>query len=173
MGTIMRGWALAEEGNVVEGIADMSRGLEAWRRSGAELARPHFDTLLAEVHGRAGQAETGVRLADEALAAARAAGDVYYEPEQLRVQGELLLRLPAPGWERAEAKLREAIELARRRQTRSLELRASVSLGRLHFARGRRDRVREDVAPVYEWFTEGHDTADLQDARALLEAPSL
>jgi predicted ATPase/class 3 adenylate cyclase len=173
MGTIMRGWALAEEGNAVEGIADMTQGLDAWRRSGAELARPHFDTLLAEVHGRAGQAETGIRLADEALATARAAGEVYYEPEQLRVQGELLLRLPMPGWERAETKFREAVELARRRQTRSLELRASVSLGRLHLARGQRDRAREDIAPVYGWFAEGFDTPDLQEARALLEAPSL
>jgi predicted ATPase len=173
MGTIMRGWALAEEGNAVEGIADMTQGLDAWRRSGAELARPHFDTLLAEVHGRAGQVETGIRLAEEALATARADGDVYYEPEQLRVQGELLLRLPMPSWERAETKFREAVELARRRQTRSLELRASVSLGRLHLARGQRDRAREDIAPVYGWFAEGFDTPDLQEARALLEAPSL
>ena len=172
MGTIMRGWALAEEVNAAEGIAEMRRGLDAWRRSGAELARPHFLALLAEVHARAGQAETGLGLATEALAGARATGELYYEPELLRVQGELLLRLPMPSRERAEAKFREAVELARRQRTRSLELRASVSLGRLHLACGRRDRVREDLVPVYSWFTEGLDTADLRDARSLLETPS-
>jgi len=168
MGTIVRGWALALQGQAEEGIAQIRQGLTAYRATGAEGARPYFLTLLAEAYAQRGQAEEGLAVVSEALETVEATGERFYEAELHRLQGELSLQLPTPLVE-AEACLQRALALARRQQAKSLELRAAMSLSRLWQRQGQRDAARDLLAPLYGWFTEGFDTADLQEARALLE----
>jgi predicted ATPase len=105
----------------------------------------------------------------EALALVETTGERYYEAELHRLQGELLLQHAAPEVSHAETCFQQALDLARRQQAKSLELRAAMSLSRLWQQQGRRDEVHDLLAPIYGWFTEGFDTADLQEAKALLE----
>ena len=168
MGTIVRGWALALQGQAEEGIAQIRQGLTAYRATGAEGARPYFLTLLAEAYAQRGQAEEGLAVVSEALETVEATGERFYEAELHRLQGELSLQLPTP-LVAAEACLQRALALARRQQAKSLELRAAMSLSRLWQRQGQRDAARDLLAPLYGWFTEGFDTADLQEARVLLD----
>jgi predicted ATPase len=124
---------------------------------------------LAEAYGGIGQAEEGLRLLAEALAWVDTAGLRYYEAEVYRIKGELLLQQAIPDMPQAEACFQQASAIARRQQDKSWELRAAMSLSRLWQRQGLRDEARELLAPTYGWFTEGFDTADLQEARALLE----
>jgi predicted ATPase len=168
-GTIMRGWALAMQGQWKEGIAQIQQGLIAQRAAGAEIARPYFLALLAEAHTAAGQAETGLGVLAEALALVDYTDERYWEAEVYRVKGELLLRQAVPDAPQAEACFQQALGVAHRRQAKSWALRAVMSLSRLWQQQGKRAEARELLAPIYSWFTEGFDTADLQEARALLE----
>ena len=93
----------------------------------------------------------------------------WWEAEVSRLQGELLLQLPSPDVPQAEAAFLRALEVARRQQAKALELRAALSLARLWQGQGKHTAARQLLAPIYGWFTEGFDTADLQEARALLE----
>jgi class 3 adenylate cyclase/predicted ATPase len=167
LGTILRGWALAEQGE--EGIAQIRQGIAAWRATGAELARPYFLALLAEACEKGRQAEEGLSVLTEALALVHKTGECFYEAELYRLQGELLLVQSICQTTEAETCFREALDIARRQQAKSLELRAAVSLSRLWQRQGKRDEARMLLAPIYGWFTEGFDTADLQEAKALLE----
>ena len=171
-GTILRGWALAVQGQGAEGMAQMRQGLAAWRATGAELRRPYFLALLAEAYGKAGQAEEGLHVLAEALAAVAAdSGERFCEAELYRLKGELLLQAgTVPDDAEAEACFQQALDMARRQQAKSLELRAAMSLSRLWQQQGKRAEAHELLAPIYGWFTEGFDTADLQEAKALLEA---
>jgi predicted ATPase len=99
-------------------------------------------------------------------------GECYYEAELYRLKGELLLRQPAPDEQQSETCFCQALDIARRQQAKSLELRAATSLSRLWQRQGKRDEASELLAEIYGWFTEGFDTADLQEAEALLEALS-
>ena len=173
--TAFRGWALVEQGKGEEGIAQIRAGLAAYRATGAELERSYFLGLLAEAYGRVGQPEEGLRVVGEALAEVHMRGVRFYEAELYRLKGELLLirnegrggsRTPAT--EEAEIWLRLALEMARRQQAKSLELRATMSLSRLWQQQGKRDAGHELLTEVYGWFTEGFDTADLKEAKALL-----
>ena len=188
--TVLRGWTLAAQGQGAEGIAQMRQGLDACRATGAELFQPYYLALLAEANGQVGQTEEGLRLLVEALTAAEKTGERVYEAELYRVKGELLLgqaaaRGAAPtsaaqpamfvGGEPSviteiEVCFRQALSVAHRQQARSLELRAAMSLGRLWQRQGKRDEARQLLAEIFGWFTEGFDTTDLQEARALLEA---
>jgi predicted ATPase len=128
---------------------------------------------LAEAHGKAGQAEAGLTLLAEALAQAQRKGESWRDAELHRLRGELLLH--AEGGVRhaaltAEECFQQALTIARRQQAKALELRAAMRLSQLWQQQGKRDAAREVLAEVYGWFTEGFDTADLQEARALLEA---
>jgi class 3 adenylate cyclase/predicted ATPase len=169
MGTILRGWALAGEGRGEEGLAQMRQGLADLRATGAGLWRPSFLALLAEAHARTGTPEDGLGVLDEALAIASKSGERFYEAELHRLQGELLLVGRATNEPRAEKCFREALEIARRQEGKSLELRAASSLAHLWIKQGRRAEARDLLAPVYGWFTEGFETADLKDAKALLD----
>jgi predicted ATPase len=169
MGTILRGWALAEQGQEEEGIAQMHQGLGAWRATGAELARPYFLALLAEMYGKAKQAEEGLTVLAEALAQVHKTGEHFYEAELYRLQGELLLMQALPDEQQVETCFRQALDIARHQQAKSLELRAAMSLGRLWQRQGKIVHARQLLTGVYAWFTEGFDTADLQEAQALLE----
>ena len=174
MATILQGWVLAEQGEGEAGIAQMRQGLSAYHAVGSELWRPYFLALLAQAHGEVGQAEEGLPALAEALAIVERTGERWWEAEVYQVQGELFLQQAASrGYqaeEEAEACFQQARDLAYHQQAKSLELRAAMSLARLWQQQGKRAEARTLLAPVYGWFTEGFDTADLQDAKALLEA---
>ena len=168
-GTVLRGSVLTAQGAWAEGLAQMREGLAAWRTRGLRLFWFWFHALLAEACGRAGQVEEGLRVLEEALEALQTAEDRFYEAEVYRLKGALLLARSAEQHAEAETCLRQALDIARQQQAKSLELRAAMSLSRLWQQQGKRDEARELLAPVYGWFTEGFDTADLQEARTLLE----
>jgi len=172
--TALRGWVLVEEGQTTEGIAHLRQGLATFQATGAEVWRPYFFTLLAEAHGRVNKPEEGLALADEGLTLVQARGERFCEAELFRLKGELLLqprmREVEPEAEKgAEDDLREAVEIARRQNAKSLELRAAISLSRLWQQQGKKSDARQLLAQVYSWFTEGLTTADLQEAKLLLE----
>jgi predicted ATPase/class 3 adenylate cyclase len=169
-GTIMRGWALAMQGQWEEGIAQTRQGLVAQHASGSQIARSHFLALLAEAHAAAGQTEGGLDVLAEALALVDHTGERYWEAEIYRLKGELLLRQAVPDAPQAEACFQQSLTIARRQQAKSWELRAALSLSRLWQQQDKRTEARQLLAEVYGWFTEGFDTPDLQDARALLDA---
>jgi class 3 adenylate cyclase/predicted ATPase len=166
--SILRGWALARQGWKKEGIAQMCQGLADYRTLGAELWRSYGLSLLAEAYGQVGQAEEGLRVLAEGLVAAHTSGQRLYEAELYRLNGELLQQQAIPDARAAEACFRRAREIARHQQAKSWELRAAMSLSRLWQQQGKREQARELLAPIYGWFTEGFDTADLQEAEALL-----
>jgi class 3 adenylate cyclase/predicted ATPase len=195
--TMLQGWTLAMQGQGEEGIAQLRQGLAIWQAMGAEMARPHWLALLAEVYGRTEQSEKGLPLLDEALAVVNNTGEREYEAELYRLKGQLTLQsktslgqvsdksqasqdmseVPntqhlAPSTQveaEAEACFLKAIEIARRQQAKSWELRATISLSRLWLRQGKQAEARRMMAEIYGWFTEGFDTADLREARTLLE----
>src|SRR5712691_754396 len=184
-GTIYRGWALAVQGQGEEGIAQIHQGLAACRAAGAELTWPYHLGLLAEVYGKGGQVEEGVHELVEALASVDKTGERRGEAELYRLKGELTLQqvnvegspfpvadprsLTSDSRAEAEACFHKAIEIARRQQAKSLELRAVMSLSRLWQCQGKKEEAHRMLAEIYGWFTEGFDTKDLQEAKALLE----
>jgi predicted ATPase len=131
------------------------------------MHRPHVLALLAEAYGDGEQAEEGLTALDEALTVVESTGERYWEVELHRLKGTLLLTRSAEP--QAEACFRQALDVARRQHAKSLELRAAMSLARLWQRQGKCAEAHELLAPVYGWFTEGFDTPDLQEARALLE----
>jgi predicted ATPase len=170
MSLVLQGWAIAMQGQTAEGIAQMRQGLAAQRVVGAEINRPLYLALLAEVYGHVGQVAVGLQTLDEALAVMQQHSDHFYEAEVYRLQGTLWLRQAVSNAVQAEACFHQALAVARRQQAKSLELQAAMSLSRLWQQQGKRDDAYALLAPIYSWFTEGFDTADLQEARALLEA---
>jgi predicted ATPase len=168
-GRILRGWALAMQGEASAGVALLRQGL-ASPDVGPTLLRPYWLALLAEAYGRAGQPEAGLQVLAEAVTLMATTEMRWSEAEMSRLQGELRLQLASPEVPQAEACFQQAIDIARRQQAKSLELRAALSLSRLWQQQGKRQAARELLAPIYGWFTEGFDTSDLQEAKALLEA---
>jgi predicted ATPase len=204
VGTIQRGWALSEQGEKEQGIAQLREGMAILNATGAQLSQPYHLALLAQAHGKSGQSQEGLVLLDQALATVEKTGERHYEPELYRLKGELLLtqeikrqeakikrqksqtpnpQSPFPNLQsEAEACFLKALDIARRQQAKSPELRAAMSLSRLRqqqatYAARRRQYVSHDrlaeahkvLSEIYDWFTEGFDTRDLQDAKALLE----
>jgi hypothetical protein len=168
-GALFRGAVLAAQGQGEEGLAQMRQGLAALRAQGTALGMPAWLAELAAAYGQVGQVEEGVHLLAEALAVVDTTGERQWEAELHRLHGELLLRQAAPEAPAAEACFQRALDVARHQQAKSWELRAAMSLARLWQRQGKRAAARELLAPIYGWFTEGFDTADLQDAKALLE----
>jgi predicted ATPase len=167
--TILRGWAMAQQGLNEQGIAQMEEGLVAFHATGAGTGRPHWLCLLAEVCIESGRLNDGLSVLAEAQAFADETGAREYEAERYRLKGELLLKQDDSYGAEAQSCFLHAIEIARRESARSWELRATTSLARLLDKRGRRDEARAMLAEIYGWFTEGFDTADLKDAKALLD----
>jgi predicted ATPase len=147
----------------------MRRGLVAYRGTGAELHRPYFLSLLAEAYGEAGQPEEGLKVLVEALAMVDTTGERNWEAELHRRKGELLLMQQGQRVGEAEECFWKALDIARRQQAKSLELRAVMSLSRLWQQQGKKEEVRQMLADIYGWFTEGFDTVDLKEAKALLQ----
>jgi predicted ATPase len=169
MGTILRGLALAEQESAEEGIAQMRQGVGAWRATGAELYQPYWLALLAETLGKVGQTEEGLTMLADASDTAHKNGERFYEAELYRLKGELLLALSAENQAEAETCFRQAIDVARQQCAKSLELRAVMSLSRLWQKQGRKEEASKMLAEIYGWFTEGFETKDLKEAKALLE----
>jgi TOMM system kinase/cyclase fusion protein len=178
LGTFLRGWALTarssesgagqEQGE--EGIAQMQHGLVALRAMGAEVFRPYGLALLAATYAQVRQPEQGFSLLTEALALTNDREERRWEAELYRLQGELLLARSTEQHTKAATCFRQALDIARRQQARSWELRAAMSLARLWQHQGQRTEAYELLAPIYGWFTEGFDTTDLQEAKALLDS---
>jgi class 3 adenylate cyclase/predicted ATPase len=167
---IYRGWALARLGHHEEALATIPKGIANYRATGAEMAVPRFQILLADAYGHAGQASEGLRVSAEALAIMQRNRDCDSEaPELYRIRGELLLAVSAEHQDEAEASLRRALDIARRQQAKSPELRATMSLARLLDKQGKRDEASAMLEAMYGWFTEGFRTADLKEAKILIE----
>jgi predicted ATPase len=173
VGTVLRGWALVEQGQREEGVPEMRQGMDALRAIGSEIERPCFLALLAEVYRKEGQIEDGITALVEALAMVDKTGERFYEAELYRLKGKLTLQ--QSGVQSLESRVREAegcflkaIEIAQKQQAKSLELRAAMSLARLWQQQGKRTEAHRLLSEVYSWFTEGFDTKDLQEAKALV-----
>ena len=167
---VEQGWAIAQEGQVDEGLALILRGMDMCRSSGSVLEFPHPWASLAETYREGGRIDEALRAVAEGLTQARETSARFNEAELHRLKGELLLARAGLGAEGAEGCFRQAVGIARRQRAKSLELRAAMSLSRLLQRQGKREEARRLLAEVYGWFTEGFDTADLKDARALLDA---
>jgi predicted ATPase len=192
-GTFLQGSALAEQGQGAEGIPQMRQGLAVFRSMGTNPGWAYWLALLAEAYGKVGQAEEGLPILAEALAFVSESEEHLYEAELYRLKGELTLqqeRQKAKGKNQkakgpkpksqslnpdshaepeAEAYFLKAIEVARQQQAKSLELRATISLVRLWQQQGKQHEARNMLSGIYNWFTEGLDTKDLQEAKALIE----
>jgi predicted ATPase len=168
----LRGWSRAMQGHGAEGRAQMEHGREAYRGTGAQVWQPHLLALLAEAHEKAGHVAAGLQTLTEALVLVEQNQERNYEAEIYRLKGELLLHQTSPDEHHAETCFQHAVDIARNQQAKSWELRAATSLARLWQSRGRCQEASDLLAPVYNWFTEGFDTADLQEAKALLNEVS-
>jgi predicted ATPase len=167
-GSVLRGWSLAQQGQAEEGLARVRAGLAA-RSMRTLSSRNQFLIILAEVCGKGGKGVEGLAVVAEALQGVEDTGLCFYEPELHRLKGELLLTLAPQNPADAESSFRQAITSARRQKAKSLELRAVLSLSRLYHELGKKEEARQMLAEIYGWFTEGFDTADLQEAKALLQ----
>ncbi|MBI3801388.1 MAG: hypothetical protein HY268_30995, partial [Deltaproteobacteria bacterium] len=190
-GTILHGWALTEQAQGEAGVIQLRQGLAAWQTTVGEAYRPYFLTLLAEAYGRVERVEDGLATVAEALRLVEKTNERWYEAEVYRIKGELTLQLGTRGWglgtgstfpqapslkhqdpkegeQEAEGYFLKAIEIARKQQAKSLELRATMSLARLWQQQGKTAEAWQLLAEIYGWFTEGFDTADLKDAKVLL-----
>jgi len=195
-GTILRGWALAEQGQEEEGLRQLHQGLAAYGATGAKLWQLYYLSLMAEVHGKVGRVEEGLAELAEALSLVQNTGETEHEAELYRLKGTLTLQsktslgqvsvksqtsrgtsedtsprplTPDPQAEAEECFLK-AIEIARKLQAKSLELREVMSLARLWQQESKQKEAHKMLSDVYNWFTEGFDTKDLQEAKALLES---
>jgi predicted ATPase len=167
---IYRGWTLARLEQHEEAFATILKGIAEYRVAGHEMAVPRFLGMLADAYAHAGQTREGLDVLAEALAMVQRSDDRNSEAAELyRLRGELLLAVPEGRREEGEASLRHAVDIARRQHAKSPELRATTSLARLLAKQGKRDEARAMLAEIYDWFTEGFDTADLKDAKALLD----
>lgn len=184
---VVRGWAIAEQGLVTDGIAQMRQSITTLRVMHSELVLTYHYALLAEALGKAGQVEEGLAAVAEGVEILQRTQERFYEAELYRLKGQLTLKQsevrgpesgvsntqhPTPSTQaeaEAEACFRKALEIARYQGTKSLELRAATSLARLWQQQGKQKEAHRMLAEIYNWFTEGFDTQDLQEARARLE----
>ena len=186
--TLVRGWALMEQGLQEEGIEQMRQGLAAHRATGTEMARPFFLALLGEALGKANQPEEGLKLLEEAVALVQLKGERCYLPELYRIKGGLVLMqsisrggLRATRGEKAavesalplvalaEGCFSQSIKIAQQQKAKSWELRAAISLARLYQKQNKQEEGRDLLAEIYNRFTEGFDTMDLREAKLLLD----
>ena len=169
IGAIRQGRVLTRQGRGEEGIGQIHQGISAYRATGAEIRCPYYLSLLAEAYEMLDQPEEGLTVLTEALALADKNDERWCEAELHRLKGELLLQQSPDYHAEAESCFHQAITIAQNQSAKSWELRAATSLARLWQSQGKRDEARELLAPVYSWFTEGFDTADLIDAKTLLD----
>jgi adenylate cyclase len=168
-GRALLGWALTMEGDAAAGVQHIQQGLAVHQTMGIKMGQPYYLALLAEAFGQAAQPEAGLSVLAEALTLVATSEERWWEAELSRLTGALQLQLRTPDVPQAEACFQRAMDVARCQQAKTLELRAAISLSRLWQRQGKREEARQVLAEVYGWFTEGFDTPDLQEARALLQ----
>ncbi len=168
-GKVFLGWATAEDGELERGIALMHEGLEVQKAIDTREDFPVFFEMLAGAYARCGRQDRAQDLLTEILEETERTDLCYWTPELYRVRGEVLLSMTPSGEDESEGWLNRAVDLAREQQVKSLELRAVISLARLETRRGRPELAQAILAPVYTWFREGLDTADLVEAKRVLE----
>ena len=168
-GTIVQGWVGVESGEVEDGMAKMQQGLTALRATGGGLRLPYYRALLVAAFGKMGHLAKGLRALDEAFAGVQQTGERWMEAELHRLKGELLLQQSSDNQTEAESCFHQALTVAQNQHAKSWELRTATSLARLWQSQDKRQDAYDLLASVYNWFTEGFDTADLQDAQSLLE----
>jgi len=169
-GTVLRGWALVAQGQRAEGVAQMHKGMDDMRVTGAEIFQPYFLTLLSDAYLKGEQFDEGLRAVAEALEimdTAMAENQGFCRPELLRLKGELLLKYSDDVLQ-AESQFRQSLELAQTRHLNSLALRAAMSLSKVLFNQGNPAEAKKILEPVFNKFSEGQDTPDLQSASSLL-----
>ena len=164
---VLRGWLTVKKGDVGDGIALLRGGLTDYRAIGQEAWIPYFISLHAAACKIEGQIETSMTLVNEALQIAERTGERWFLSELNRLKGQLLLRQRHT--ETAEELYRKALSVAQEQNAKLWELRAATSLARLRREQGRRTEACDLLAPVYDWFTEGFETADLKEAKAVLD----
>jgi class 3 adenylate cyclase/predicted ATPase len=164
-----RGWLFALTGRAAEAVQMISSGIAAYRSTGSRQFLPSLLSYLAAAHAEVGQLDEAWRCIDEAMSIIETAKERWFEAEINRVTGEIALRSPQPDAAKAQDYFERALVVARHQQAKSWELRATMSMARLWRDQGKRDEARDLLAPVYGWFTEGFDTRDLKEARALLD----
>jgi predicted ATPase len=157
------------QGQGEEGMAQLRQGIAAYRATEAALYVPYFFTVLAEICDHLGHTDGGLQVLAEAHTLVDQHEERWWEAEVSRLRGVLLLRQPGTSQAEAETWLQRALDVARHQKAKSLELRAAMSLSRLWQQQGKLQEAHDLLADVYAWFTEGFDTADLQDAKALLD----
>jgi predicted ATPase len=165
---VLRGWASAHSGDPARGLEEIGRAMKDLDAAGTKL-RSSLAAAQAESHLRLGQLQEGLEAVSSMLIEIEESEERIAVAEIHRIRGELLLRQGEPAWREAEAAFREAIAIARGQSAKSWELRATTSLARLLSEQGKREEARTMLAKIYNWFTEGFDTADLKDAKALLD----
>ncbi len=166
---VFQGWGWLASDRIAAGIESIERGLRAYRATGSKLYLPYLMMLLAEGYQQTGQTEAALSTFTEALALAEDSGECWSAAELYRQEGDLFLHASEPQVEKAEDCYAQAIAVAQQQGAKTLELRATVSLGHLWLQQGKPDLIRKGLTPLYTWFTEGHTTVDLQEARAALE----
>jgi predicted ATPase len=169
VGTAVRGWIFTETGKPSDAVRAITSGITSLRSTRAALYEPWHLWYLATAYAELGQPDDARRCIDDAIDKVERSKEKWCEAEVHRVAGEIALKLPAPDTEKAEKHFESALAIARQQQTKSWELRAATSLARLWRDQGKRDEARELLTPVYGWFTEGFDTRDLKQAKALLD----
>ncbi len=168
-GMCAQGLFLHQAGRASEAVQKLNTGIAAWRSTGANLFRPTQLSWLAAAHAELGQFDDAWRCLGDATAAIETSKESWYEAEVHRVAGEIALKLPEPDAAKAQARFESALSIARAQQAKSWELRTAMSLARLWRDQGKRQQAHDLLAPVYGWFTEGFDTLDLKEAKALLD----
>jgi predicted ATPase len=169
LGTLNQGCVLALTGKADDAAHVITFGIEAWRSTGATMFLPMWLTRLAAAYADLGQLGDALRCIGEAKSTVEKTGERWYEAEINRIAGEIALQSPERDTAKAESYFECALAVARQQQAKSWELRAAMSLVRLWRDRGKVSEARELLAPVYGWFTEGFDTRDLKEAKALLD----
>jgi predicted ATPase len=164
----MRGCVFALTGKASSAVHMITAGITAYRSLGSTALMPLFLSYLAIARAELGQLDAAWLCVGEAMAAIETTKERWFEAEVSRIAGEIALKSPEPDAAKAKAYFERALAVARQQQAKSLELRAAMSMARLWRDQGKRDEARELLAPVYGWFTEGFDTLDLKDAKALL-----
>ena len=167
-GHIHKGMALADLGHVAKGVPEMEKGIAGFGSGGAPILQ-FAVAVLALGYARLGRIDEAIESLNEVLAHVERSGEKAYLPEIMRLKGEVILKRDPSATKDAELCFRDSLEVARAQSARWWELRATTSLARLLCDTGRREEARAMLGEIYNWFTEGFDTADLKDAKALLE----
>jgi predicted ATPase len=169
LGRSLHDWALAVQSGEPRHLTQYRQSIASQRARGIHMAQAQKGALLAELHTQAQQVPAGLETLAEAWALVQQTGEVYYAAELDRLQGELLRQRDGANTSQAQTCLQQALDIARQQQAKSWELRAATSLSRLWQQQGKRAEAYALLAPIYAWFTEGFDSADLQEAKELLE----